>query len=328
MNRRTFIAGLGGAAAWPVVARAQQQAMPVIGYLGTGSAELSRDFLPPFQRGLAETGYIEGRNVTIEYRWAEDRPERLPSLAADLVRRQVAVIATPGTAASALAAKAATQSIPIVFLTGADPVEIGLIASLNQPGANLTGVAIQSAELTAKRLEMLHELIPAATSVAFLVNPSNATFTSGETTAARAAARVLALNLLILNASTPGEMEVAFESLINQQAGALLISGDRFLAVTQRDRIVAFAARHRIPAVYDRRENATAGGLASYGVDVMHAIRQVGVYTGRVLKGERPADLPVQQLVKIELVINMKTAKALGLTIPETLLATADEVIQ
>jgi putative tryptophan/tyrosine transport system substrate-binding protein len=328
VRRREFIAGLGGVAAWPVVGLAQQLKMPVIGFLHAVSLEARGDYHASFLRGLVETGYVEGRNVAIEYRWGEDRNERLPSLAADLVRRQVAVIVVPSTAAAALAAKAATQTIPIVFLTAADPVEIGLVASLNRPGGNITGVAILNGELAAKRLEMLHEMLPTATLIAYLVNSTNPTFTAAESRAVQAAAKVLGLRLLILNASTKGEVEAALNSLVQQQAGGLLLSGDVLFSVSQRDQIVALAAHHPVPVVYDRRQAATGGGLMSYGTDIYDANRLVGNYTGRILKGEKPSDLPVQQSTRVELVINLKTAKALGLTTPETLLATADEVIQ
>jgi putative tryptophan/tyrosine transport system substrate-binding protein len=329
MRRRDFIAGLGGAMAWPLAARAQQRALPVIGFLSDGSLETRRDYLAVFLRGLAETGYVEGRNITIEYRWTENRGDRLPALAADLVRRQVAVIATPaGSTASALAAKAATQSIPIVFITGSDPVQIGLIGSVNRPGGNATGVMVLGAELAAKRLELLHQSVPAATLVAHLINPFNQVFADFESSAAQAAARALGVRLLTLKAREPHEIDTAFESLIRQQVGALMVSSDTFFLMSQRDQLVALAARHRVPAIYGRREGAAAGGLMSYGVDFADALRQAGVYTGRILNGEKPADLPVQQATKIELVINLKTAKALGITFPTALLVRADEVIE
>jgi putative tryptophan/tyrosine transport system substrate-binding protein len=327
MRRREFIAGLGSAAAaGPVLA--QQRAMPVVGYLGALSREASRDGLAAFLRGLAESGFVEGRNVAVEYRWAEEHYERLPTLAADLVRRRVDVIASLTSTAALLAAKAATQDIPIVFTTATDPVETGLVASLNRPGGNLTGVAVLNGELAAKRLEMLHEIAPAAKLIAYLSNPANAAVTRAELTAAETGAGILGVKLVNVSASTPGEVEAAFENLIRQRAEALVVSSDAFLMVTQKDQIIAFAARHRIPTIYPRRENPVAGGLMSYGTDLKEANRQVGVYAGRILKGEKPADLPVQAPNKYDLVINLKTAKALGLTIPETLLATADEVIQ
>jgi putative tryptophan/tyrosine transport system substrate-binding protein len=327
MRRREFIAGLGGAAAWPVAAWAQQPAIPVIGYLSDGSRETRRDYLAPFLRGLAEIGYVEGRDVTIEYRWAEDRNDRLPDLAADLVRRQVAVIATPNGTAAALAAKGATESIPVVFLVGADPVQVGLVGSLNRPGGNLTGVVSLSGELGAKRLELLHEAVPAATLIAYLTNPTNPIYANAEALSVQAAAGPLGVGLLTLNASEPGEIETSYRSLIQRQAGALLISSDLFFS-SALDQILALAARHRIPTMFTRREMVAAGGLMSYGLDLAEIVRQVGVYTGRILKGEKPADLPVHQSVKVVLVINLKAAKSLGLTIPLTVLAIADEVIE
>jgi putative tryptophan/tyrosine transport system substrate-binding protein len=313
--------------AWPVLVRAQQPAMvPVIGYLHSSSLERRRDLLAVFLRGLAETGYVEGCNVAIEYRWADDRNERLAGLAADLVRRRVAVMVTPTTAAT-LAAKAATDTIPIVFVSGADPVEIGLVSSLSRPRTNLTGMTIFGFEMAAKRLEMLHAFVPTATLIAYLVNPTNQAVSEGESRLAQAAAHTLGVRLLTLSATTPSGIEAAFESLIHQQARGLLISGDPFF-VSRRDQFVALAAAHRVPAIYDRKEAVAGGGLMSYGASLADAYHQVGTYAGRILKGEKPADFPVQQSVKIELAINLKTANALGLTIPETLLATADEVIQ
>jgi putative tryptophan/tyrosine transport system substrate-binding protein len=263
--------------------------------------------------------------VTIEYRWADRRYEQVPNLTAELVRRRVDLIATSATN-TALAAQAATREIPIVFMVGSDPVEIGLVASLNRPGANLTGVAILAAELTAKRLEVLHETVPLAKLIAFLTNPSNPIL--AETRGAQAAAQVFGLNLLPLSASTPDEIDAAFEQLAHHRVDGLLVSFDGFLNVDQRDHIVALAARHRVPTIYDRREEVAAGGLIGYGADVADAVRLTGVYAGRILRGEKPADLPVQQAVKIELFINMKTAKALGLTVPQSILLRADEVIE
>jgi putative ABC transport system substrate-binding protein len=327
MRRRDFIKGLGSAAAWPVMARAQP-GMPVIGYLHNSSPQARNVMTAAFLKGLAETGFVEGRNVAIEHRWADENYERLPELAADLVRRRVDVIATPNITAAALAAKAATSKIPIVFLTGADPVQVGLVNSLNRPGGNLTGVAILIGELIPKRLQLLREVVPTASLVAYLSNPTNRAFASTESTAAETAAGVLGLKLLILNASTVGEIETAFDALVRQRADALVVGGDAFLAVSERDRIAALALHHRIPTIFDRGEAAAAGALMGYGADVTDAVRQVGVYTGRILKGEKPADLPVQQSTKVELVINLKTAKALGLTFPLTLLGRADEVIE
>jgi putative ABC transport system substrate-binding protein len=329
-TRRAFIAGLGSAAAWPTAARAQQPALPVVGYLSSSSGDdLARKRVTSFLKGLAETGFSEGRNVAIEYRWADEDYARLPDLAADLVRRRVDVIAAPSTTAAALAAKAATQAIPIVFLTGSDPVQIGLVSSLNnRSGGNLTGVAILNGELVPKRLEVLREVVPTASLVAYLSNPANPAFARAELAAAETAARILGLKLLILNASTAGEVESAFENLVRQRADALVVGGDPVLALSQRDRIVALALRYRVPTIFDRGESAAAGALMGYGADVADAVRQAGVYTGRILKGEKPADLPVQQSVTIELAINLKTAKALGLTFPLTLLGRADQVIE
>jgi putative tryptophan/tyrosine transport system substrate-binding protein len=330
IRRRKLITLLGGAAAWPLVARAQQTAMPIVGVLFTSppAVVMRLNLTPAFRQGLNDTGFIEGQNVRIEYRFAEGHYDRLPGMAAELVHRRVAVIATPSITAAALAAKAATQDIPIVFLVGTDPVQIGLVASLNRPGGNLTGVVILSAELAVKRLELLHELVPAATLIAYLSNPTNPIFADAEAREVQAAARVLGMRILMLNASTPNEIEAAFESLIQLQADALLVGGDPFFGVTQRDQLVALAARHRVPAIYDRRENVEAGGLISYGTEITDAVRQVGVYTGRILKGEKPAELPVQQSMKVELIINMKTAKSLDLTFPLNLIGRADKIIE
>jgi putative tryptophan/tyrosine transport system substrate-binding protein len=327
MRRRVFIAGLGSAVAWPVVARAQQAEKPTIGYLDAGSVETTREVVAAVHRGLSETGYVDGRNVTVEYRWAEDRFDRLPALADDLVRRQVAVIVSPGSTLAALAAKAATKSIPIVFTMGADPIEAGLVASLNRPGGNVTGIYSLSTAVAAKRLELLHGLVPAETSIAYLVNPTNHVGAEIETKELQVAARILGVRLLILNASDQSEFETAFATLVQQRAGVLLVAADGSF-FRHLDQLVALAARQRVSAMFAWREATAAGGLMSYGTDRPAAWRQVGVYTGRILKGEKPADLPVQQVTKLELVINLKTAKALGLTIPETLLATADQVIE
>ena len=294
MRRRDFIAGLGSAAAWPIAARAQQSAVPVVGYLGSSSLEKEREFVAAFHRGLAGTGYVEGRNMAIEYRWADGHNDRLPGLAADLVRRQVAVIAAPGATQSAIVAKAATQTIPIVFELGTDPVEIGLVASLNRPGANLTGVSELNVDIVAKRLELLHDLVPAATSIAFLSNPTNPVVAGAQTKALQAAARALGLHLLVLNASDPSEFEGAFAKLVQQRAGAVLLTGDA-LFTGNRESLVALAARHGVPAAYQWREFTAEGGLMSYGASRIDAFRLVGVYVGRILKGEKPADLPVQQ---------------------------------
>jgi putative ABC transport system substrate-binding protein len=325
MKRRTFIAGLGSAAAWPVVARAQQPVVPVIGFLSTGSADDIKYFTVAFFQGLKETGYVEGQNVGVEFRYAENQLERLPALAADLVRRRAAVIAAGGVEA-ALAAKAATTIIPIVFATGGDPVALGLVASLNRPGANVTGIAVLAAELAPKQLQLLREVIPNASRVGVLMDPA---FPSTPSMIAdlQAAAGSLGLQLVIASARTDTDLEPAFASFSQQRVGALLVSSST-LYNRRREKLAALAAHHALPALFPYREYALVGGLMSYGTSLGYAFRQAGIYTGRILKGDKPADLPVQQLTKIDLVINLKTAKALGLTIPETLLATADEVIQ
>jgi ABC-type uncharacterized transport system substrate-binding protein len=314
------------AVAWPVDALGQQP-MPVIGYLSNGSPE--SDNIPArliaFRQGLNETGYVEGQSVVIEYRWAEGQYDRLPALAADLVRRPLTVIVTGGTPPT-FAAKAATSTIPIVFNLGVDPVQLGLVASLNRPGGNIRGVALLQIELAAKRLDLLHELLPSAASIALLVNPSNP-LTEPEMRGLRDAAPSLGLQLRTLPASTPSEIDAAFGTLVELRAGALVVSADTFFT-NQRAQIVALAARHAVPAIYVYRLFPAAGGLMSYGADLADSYRLVGIYTGKILKGAEPADLPVQQAVKVELVINLKTAKALGLTIPATLIARADEVIE
>jgi len=326
MRRREFIAGLGSAAAWPVVARAQQPAMPVVGWLDGQSLETVRERLPAFRNGLAETGYVEGRNVIVEYHWAENDNDRLSALAADLVRRRVAVIVA-ATTSSALAAKAATQNIPIVFQTGSDPVALGLVASLNRPTGNLTGIAILASDIAPKRLALLHELVPAVGSIVMLVNPANPNLFRAETKDLQSAAHILGMHVLVLNGGTESDIAAAFATVAEQQVGAILISSDSFFYAARRQ-IMSLAARYAIPSMFYDRASAAAGGLLSYGNDLGDGFRQVGLYAGRILKGEKPADLPVVQPTKFELVINLKTAKALGLTIPETLLATADEVIQ
>ena len=326
MRRREFIAMLGGVAvAWPRAAHAQQPAMPVIGFLDGASPEGRAPMMTAFRQGLKEAGYVEGHNAAIEYRWAEGHYDRLPALAADLVRRQVAEIVTVGTPA-ALAAKAASSTIPIVIGVGVDPVQIGLVASLNRPGGNVTGLAGLAVEVAAKQLEVLHELLRTSAAVALLVNPNNPV-TEPETKVMRDAARSLGLQLHVLDASTKGEIDAAFEKLIELRAGALIVSVDTFLT-SQRDQIVALAARHAVPAIYGVRVFPVAGGLMSYGIDLDDGYRQLGIYAGKILKGAKPADLPVQRAVRVEFVINLKTAKTLGLTFPITLLGRADEVIE
>jgi putative ABC transport system substrate-binding protein len=326
IRRREFIARLGSAAAWPVVARAQQAAMPVIGLLSPQSAaDDSKIVTVPFLQGLKETGYVEGQNVAIEYRWAENQPDQLPVLATDLVRRRVAVIIGAGTPA-ALAAKAATTTIPIVFATGNDPVALGLVDSLNRPGANLTGSTIITAELQPKRLQLLREVIPNAAVFGVLADPGSPDNQS-RIADLQTAARKLRLQLVAVNARTDGDLEAALSTLSQQRVAAVMFGVSVFYTI-RTEQLAALAARRALPAIYSYREFALAGGLMSYGGSLGYLNHQVGLYTGRILKGEKPADLPVIQPTKFELAINLKTAKALGLTIPETLLATADEVIQ
>jgi putative ABC transport system substrate-binding protein len=324
IRRREFIAGLGGAVAWPLAARAQQ---PVIGLLGNQSADdvSVNNFMVGFLQSLKETGYVEGQNVAIEYRWAENQLDRLPVLAADLVRRRVAVIVAAGTAA-ALAAKAWTTTIPIVFVAGGDPVALGLVASLNRPGANLTGSAALTAELAPKRLQLLRELIPNAAVFGVLADPAMP-YTPSTIADLQAAARTLGLQLVVVNARTDSDLEMAFATFSQQRVGAVLVAPSTFFD-RRPEQLAALAARHALPAIYEFREFALAGGLMSYGSSLGYMYHQVGIYTGRILKGEKPADLPVERSTRIDVVINLKTAKALGLTVPETLLATADEVIQ
>jgi putative tryptophan/tyrosine transport system substrate-binding protein len=328
VKRRTFIAGLGGAAAWPVVARAQRPAMPVIGCLASSSAAQTADLLIPFRQGLAVVGYVEGQNVAIDYRWADNQMERLPALALDLVNRHVSVLVTVGGGAPALAAKAATSTIPIVFMSGEDPVMTGLVASLNQPGGNLTGVAFYVIELGPKRLEVLRELMPSAARIGLLVNPasSNLGNTAGAA-ALEALIRANGLQPIMVKASSEREFGAAFAQLAEERAEALLVVSD-VLFVTRRQELASLAARYAIPTIYPLREYAVSGGLLSYGAGVAEPFHQVGIYAGRVLNGTKPADLPIVQSTKIELVINLKTANALGLTISPSLLARADEVIE
>jgi putative ABC transport system substrate-binding protein len=325
MRRREFITLLGGAATWPHAARAQQPAMPVSGFLGSGWPDRSADVLSPLRQGLSETGYVEGRSVAIEYRWAEDQYDRLPALAADLVRRPVVLIAAVGASAAA-AAKAATTTIPIIFNMGVDPVDRGFVASLNRPGGNLTGVSNLNVGLEQKRLELMHEVIPTAMIIALLVNPTNP-LAETNTSDVQAAARILGRQLHVLHASTERDFDTVFATLVRVRAGGLVIGNDG-LFINRREQLGALTVRHAVPAIYFNREFAAAGGLMSYGSNFADSYRQLGVYTGRILKGEKPADLPVQQSTKVELIINLKTAKALDLTIPLPLLGRADEVIE
>jgi putative ABC transport system substrate-binding protein len=324
MNRREVISLLGGAAAWPLTARAQQPARPVVGFLSSVSPAPYTHFVAAFRQGLGETGFIEGRNVAIEYRWAENQHDRLPVLAVDLVRRQAAVIVvnSPSTAA----AKAATTTIPIVFITGGDAVQLGFVATLNRPERNVTGVSFLVTTLGAKRLELLRELMPMGTVVGFLVDPTNPS-AEAETRDMQAAADALGRKLLVVKTSSESEVETAFASLARQRVDAVIVAAEAFF-LNRREHLVAVAARHAIPTMYHLREIAAAGGLMSYGTSIREAYRQAGIYTGRILNGARPADLPVIQSTKFELIINLKTAKSLGLDVPAKLLALADEVIE
>jgi putative tryptophan/tyrosine transport system substrate-binding protein len=326
MRRRKLIKLIGGAAAaWPLAAWAQQT-MPVIGFLSTGSPQSDVFRLAAVRQGLAEAGYVEGRNFAFEYRRAQDQYERLPALAAELVRRGVALIVTGGGSTSTVAAKSATATIPIVFVTGTDPIKLGLVASLNRPGGNITGVSFLVNTLVAKQFEVLHEAVPKTALIGYLVNP---TYTNAEadTRDVLAAAEVVGQKLLVVQAHTDSELEAAFVTLTQQRAGALVVGADPFF-FDRRDKLVELAARQKVPAIYFLREFASAGGLMSYGTSITEAYRIVGLYAGRILKGEKPAELPVQQSTKVELVVNLKTAKALGLTVPPALLARADEVIE
>jgi putative tryptophan/tyrosine transport system substrate-binding protein len=324
VRRRRFLTALGGAAVWPLAAGAQQKAVPVIGYLSSYSP--SNPFVAAFRQGLSEVGYVEGQNMAIEYRWAEDRYERLPALAADLVARKVDVIAASGGDLSSRAAKSATSTIPIVSVIGGDPVAAGLVASLARPGGNLTGVSFLDVELMPKRLELLSELVPQANVIALLVNPGdpNADRIIRD---AQEAARSKGVQLPILKASTESEIDAAFATLVELRAGALLVGADPFF-LTRREQLAALASRHAIPAIYSLKNFAASGGLISYGTSLTAVYRQLGIYAGKILKGEKPADLPVEQPTRFELVINLKTAKALGITVPQSLLARADEVIE
>jgi len=327
LGRRQFITQLGGAAAWPLVARGQQRSMPVIGYLGGTTFEMTRGYVAAFHRGLADTGFVEGRNATIEYRWAEGHNDRLPSLAADLVGRGVTIIAVGGSTPGALAAKTATQTVPIVFLIGTDPVKVGLVSSLAKPAGNITGVTNANVELIAKCFELIHNLVPADGMIAALINQGNIPQAATERRIIPEAARALGARMMILEASNPSEIETAFTALVRERASALVVSGEVFF-LTQRDRLVELATRHAIPTIYAYREYVTAGGLMSYGGNLRDMYRQIGVYTGRILKGEKTAVLPVEQITKVELLINLKTAKTLGIEIPMSMLMRVDDVIE
>jgi putative ABC transport system substrate-binding protein len=326
MQRREFITLLGGAVAtWPLAARAQQPPTPVVGFLGSGSPQSDAFRVAAIRQGVNETGYVEGRNVAFEYRWAEDHNERLPALAADLVQRRVAVIATSGIA-SALVAKAATTTIPIVFAAGGDPIALGLVASLSRPGGNITGANFLGGTLMAKQFEVLHETVPKTALIGYLADSTNPT-NEADTKNALAAAELVGQKMTIVQAHTDSELETAFVTLVQQRAGALIVNPDSFF-LSRRNKLVELAARQKIPTIYNLREYVTAGGLMGYGTSITEANRIAGLYAGRILKGEKPADLPVQRSTKVELVINLKTAKALGITVPPQIVARADEVIE
>jgi putative ABC transport system substrate-binding protein len=328
MRRRQFIALMGAAAVWPSAARAQQPALPVVAILRTGSADANARFVTAFRKGLGETDFVEGQNVTVEYHWLEGgRYDQLPALMADLVRRRVGVIVTPGTSQVALAAKAATTMIPIVFGEGEDPVGLGLVASLARPGGNATGVNWFVHEVVAKRLRLLHDLVPKAVRVAVLLNPSNASATKSTLQAVQEAAPAIGLQTQILNASTIGEIDAAFAVLARERPDALFVAPDAFFT-SRRGQFATLTARDRIPSAYSIRELVEAGGLMSYGTDIAEGFHQIGVYTGKILKGAKPADLPVLQSTKFEFVINLQTARALGIEVPQGLLLIADEVIE
>jgi putative ABC transport system substrate-binding protein len=327
MRRREFVAGLGGAVAWPLAAGAQRPTVPVIGFLDRRSPEALADRLHAFRQGLKDSDYVEGENVLVEYRWAQNQPDRLPALAAELTRVPVAVIVASGGTAVASAAKAATTTIPVVFLSPEDPVKLGLVASLARPGGNLTGINFFGTELTARRLELLREMVPAATRVAVLVNPANVTNTESTLRDVIPAARAIGVQINVLHTSSSREIDAAFTAFMRERPDALLVTGDSFLD-SRRVHLAILATHYQLPAIYSGREYAEAGGLMSYGANIADAYHQVGIYTGRILKGEKPADLPVIQSVKLELVINLNTARALDLAVSPSLLARADEVIE
>jgi len=328
LKRRAFLTLLGGAAAtWPLAAHAQQPAMPVVGFINSWSADGSAHYVAAFRKGLSETGYVEGKNVTVEYHWLEGQYDHLPALLADLVRRQVAVIATPGNTPGSVVAKATTATIPIVFGVGADPVKLGLVASLARPGGNATGTNFFSSEVNAKRLRLLHDLVPKAVRVAVLVNSADAVLTEIALRAVQDAAPSIGLQIQILNASTIGEIDAAFATIARERPDALFVAPDALFTL-RRGQLAILTARERIPAAYALRDLVVAGGLMSYGTDFADSFRQVGVYTGNILKGAKPADLPVLQSTKFEFVINLQTARALGIEVPSGVLAIADEVIE
>jgi ABC-type uncharacterized transport system substrate-binding protein len=327
LQRREFIAAIGGAAAWPDAAATQQPAVPLVGSIWGTSADASLERVSALRRGLSDLGYVEGQNATIEYHWLDGQYDRLPTLVAELVRRRVAVIATPGSNAAALAAKAATTTIPIVFGVGEDPVRLGLVTSLARPGGNATGINFFVQEILTKRLGLLHELVPKAIRIAVLVNPGNTSTAEATLREVPEAARAIGLQIQVLNASTSGEIESAFATLVRERADALFVAADGYL-VSRRVQFATLAAKYAIPAAYASRDCVEAGGLMSYGTDTVEMYHQVGVYIGRILKGAKPAELPVFQSIKFEFAINLTTARALGLTVPPTLLAIADKVIE